>query len=209
MDALLAGIGETLAHPTVVMRADVLRAVGGYHVDAMPVEDFALWLRLGEMGELANLPEQLVRYRRHRETVCVRERPRQLKVTDALVGVAREQRKLPRLRPRRAPREVGSDAAYHLECARIALKTGRRAVTARHAWASLVSAPFWLAPYAALLACVLPTRVVHRLVHVYTRLREVSIGPPPPSPHIRKSAEHMTGARHSAPAPTSRREAVR
>jgi hypothetical protein len=36
-----------------------VRRVGGYR-DLVPCEDFDLWLRLGEVGRLANLPERLI-----------------------------------------------------------------------------------------------------------------------------------------------------
>ena len=37
-----------------------VKQVGGYRKQFMPCEDFDLWLRLGEVGRLANLPEKLL-----------------------------------------------------------------------------------------------------------------------------------------------------
>jgi len=53
------------AHPTVVMRAQALRAVGGYRRAFLHAEDYDLWLRLIEVGEVANLSEPLVYLRTH------------------------------------------------------------------------------------------------------------------------------------------------
>lgn len=52
-----------ISHPTVVMRTAVIRAAGGYRLHAG--EDWDLWLRVAEESQLANLPEPVIRYRRH------------------------------------------------------------------------------------------------------------------------------------------------
>ena len=54
-----------MAHPTVMMRADVVRAVGGYRALFAAAEDADLWLRIGDRHDLANLAEPLVKYRAH------------------------------------------------------------------------------------------------------------------------------------------------
>jgi GT2 family glycosyltransferase len=59
-----------LPHPAAMIRADALRRVGGYRNDFPWAEDFDLWLRLGEIGRLENLPEILLEYRRHPSGVC-------------------------------------------------------------------------------------------------------------------------------------------
>ena len=45
-------------HGSVVMRAAAARAVGGYdeRAECRHLEDFHVWLRLGTVGKLANLP---------------------------------------------------------------------------------------------------------------------------------------------------------
>lgn len=50
-------------HPSVLMRRDVLLAVGGYREWFGNAEDYDLWLRLLGRCELANLPQPLTRYR--------------------------------------------------------------------------------------------------------------------------------------------------
>jgi glycosyltransferase involved in cell wall biosynthesis len=54
-----------LNHPSVMMRRAAVEAVGGYHAEFEPAEDLDLWLRLGEVGRLVNLPEVLMKYRQH------------------------------------------------------------------------------------------------------------------------------------------------
>jgi len=52
-----------ISHPSAMVRTAALRAVGGYRAAFYPAEDLDLWLRLGELGALANLGEPLLRYR--------------------------------------------------------------------------------------------------------------------------------------------------
>lgn len=64
-----------LAHPTVMFRRGVYEAVGGYRPEYEPAEDFDLWMRMAELGRLANLPDPLVRYRVHlQSTTAMRSR---------------------------------------------------------------------------------------------------------------------------------------
>ncbi|WP_343528801.1 glycosyltransferase [Sphingomonas sp.] len=55
--------GSPLCHPSVMMRRDLVRAVGGYRVAYRHCEDYDLWLRLSERTRMANLPERLLLYR--------------------------------------------------------------------------------------------------------------------------------------------------
>lgn len=59
------------AHPSVMMRADMLRTHGLRYEEAFEkVEDYRLWSRLASLGDFANLPEPLLRYRSHSAQVC-------------------------------------------------------------------------------------------------------------------------------------------
>ena len=153
---LIDGRSNAMAHPTVMARRAALLAVGSYRVDSVPSEDLDLWFRLSRVGTLANLREQLLRYRRHANAVSICERERQWTVGMGIVNEARGKEGLQPLE-RRALRASGSRvAAYHFECARIALMTGPRTAAVRHAFASVASDPTWPEPYVALAACAFP-----------------------------------------------------
>ena len=64
-DAVAAALpeGSPLCHPSVMMRRDLVRAVGGYRAAYRHCEDYDLWLRLSERTRLANLPDRLLFYR--------------------------------------------------------------------------------------------------------------------------------------------------
>jgi hypothetical protein len=53
------------SHPTLVFRTEVFRAVNGYRAKFAPAEDYDLLIRIAERWQVANLPEALVKMRRH------------------------------------------------------------------------------------------------------------------------------------------------
>ena len=66
----LALRGHTaLCHPSAMLRASAVAATGGYRSECYPTEDLDLWLRLGEIGRLANLDEAGISYRMHSDSI--------------------------------------------------------------------------------------------------------------------------------------------
>lgn len=62
--ALLSGrVG--IMHPSATIRTSAIKAIGGYRTDFPWAEDMDFFLRLAEVGQLANLPEVLLDYRQH------------------------------------------------------------------------------------------------------------------------------------------------
>ena len=82
---LLCG-GGGLAHPTAMIRTSAIRKIGGYRKEYQWVEDKDLWLRLGEIGQLANLREPLVQYRLHEGSVCWRRAAEQRRLWEKLLN---------------------------------------------------------------------------------------------------------------------------
>ena len=58
-------VGSPLAHPAVMFRKDPVVALGGYRPRFKHCEDYDLWLRCSENGEIDNLQQVLLRYRVH------------------------------------------------------------------------------------------------------------------------------------------------
>ena len=67
-----------ICHPASMFRADAVERVGGYHDDAYPSEDLDLFLRLGEIGTLDNVPDTILQYRVHAHSISVTKRRHQL-----------------------------------------------------------------------------------------------------------------------------------
>ena len=56
--------GHTAVHqPCAMVRKSAVERVGGYDESFQSAEDLDLWLRLGEIGKLANLKEPVLKYR--------------------------------------------------------------------------------------------------------------------------------------------------
>ena len=88
---LLTGVCP-INHPSVMMRRKAVLAVGGYRAEMMPAEDLDLWLRMGERGRLANLPDVITRYRVHESSVSALLHDRQLGHLQAAVDEACDRR---------------------------------------------------------------------------------------------------------------------
>ena len=168
--ALLRGISP-MAHPTVVARGDALRAAGGYDARRYPSEDLDLWFRLGERGELANLPEMLLQHRRHRGAIGVRERETMKAMALTICNEARSKRGLPPRRGTPSLAGTNADARYHFECARTALIAGSHLTAVRHAAATIAAEPSRVYGYAALLACAVPKPLLRFLLDLRARWR--------------------------------------
>lgn len=71
-------MGSQFCHPSVMVRTEVMRAVGGYRALAGgAAQDYDLWLRIAERGRIANLPHVLLRYRMHEGQISVSRLERQ------------------------------------------------------------------------------------------------------------------------------------
>jgi glycosyltransferase involved in cell wall biosynthesis len=93
---LLNGEGGIVPHPAAIYRAEAVRRVGGYREQFNNSEDLDLWLRLGEVGEIANLPEILLQYRRDLGSVSHTKRDNQLRLKSIILAEAYDRRGLPK-----------------------------------------------------------------------------------------------------------------
>jgi glycosyltransferase involved in cell wall biosynthesis len=59
----------SVCHPMAMFRRDAVLRVGGYREELILAEDLDLWLRLAEVGRLRNLPEVVLQYRVHDQSV--------------------------------------------------------------------------------------------------------------------------------------------
>lgn len=60
------------AHSAAFFRRDAFLRAGGYREGYLPAEDYDLWLRMSELGPLANLNSVVVRYRLHSAQLSLR-----------------------------------------------------------------------------------------------------------------------------------------
>jgi len=78
--ATLARVLERInpfVHSSVMMRTALVRRIGGYRAAFGAAEDYDLWLRLAEAGDMANLADHLIQYRQHDSNLSRRDAIRQ------------------------------------------------------------------------------------------------------------------------------------
>jgi len=66
-----------IVHSTVLFKKSVAVSVGGYRREERHAEDFSLWGRMLEQGEFVGIPEKLVRFRIHEQSVSYQNLARQ------------------------------------------------------------------------------------------------------------------------------------
>ena len=75
--------GCPLAHPSVMMRANIVKAAGGYSDAFLFAEDYDLWRRLSSRTEIVNLAEFVLLHRQHSENVSKKHKAQQLAASRA------------------------------------------------------------------------------------------------------------------------------
>jgi glycosyltransferase involved in cell wall biosynthesis len=131
---------SAIHHPSVMFRTDVVRRLGGYR-DLVPCEDFDLWLRLGEVGRLANLPEKLITKRLFPGSIVARTLDKRQRVLTQILREAWDRRKLPG-DPPPAPQPIADRAALFRQWGWMALKGGHVRTSRRYAFKALATQPF-------------------------------------------------------------------
>ena len=155
--ALLYG-GWPVIHSSVMMRKAAIETVGGY-LDYFPYEDQHLFLRLSEIGQIDNLPEMLVKYRRHAESALGKAR-NTMPIRDFVMKEARQRRGLPDTPPgtENNPSQPAKPAAKSIwqsrEWAWTALRHKHVRTARKYAWRALREQPTskaaWKLMYCAL-----------------------------------------------------------
>lgn len=77
IQSLLRDGHTSFLHPTAMIRRSALLQVGGYDETYLTAADLDLWLKLAEVGEVANLSQSVLKYRVHTESISQRNRDQQ------------------------------------------------------------------------------------------------------------------------------------
>ncbi len=67
-----------ICHPLAMFRRDAALKVNGYDETYKVAQDIDLWLRLGELGELACLPDVILQYRMHQKSISEKKQAQQI-----------------------------------------------------------------------------------------------------------------------------------
>ncbi len=82
----------SLCHPASIIRKTAWEAVGGYSPDIRYAQDLDFWLKIGELGSLANISEPLILYRLHSNSASGTHRQEQYECMLTAVKRARQRR---------------------------------------------------------------------------------------------------------------------
>ena len=139
---LLKANGWAMFHPTVMMRREPVMTVGGYRREYQWSEDIDLFLRLAEVGKLANIPEVLLRYRQHYDSVNRTRRAVQMQINRRLLNETYHRRGLGPL-PGHVPEEYPTFTSFELARAWgwQALTNRNWKAARRHALAAIKAGP--------------------------------------------------------------------
>lgn len=153
IQALLLGGISLLHHPCTMARRQSLLQVGGYDETMVASVDLDLWLRLGEIGQLANLPETVLQYRLHSHSITHAKQTRQSQ--DALAACQRAwQRRGVQAEFIRQPADHLKQQRFWLRCGWDNFLAGQRAV-ARHCGIQAIRSQPLTGEAWRLLACAL------------------------------------------------------
>ena len=153
--ALMAARGQMVYHPSVIIRKQALLQVGPYRQEFDTAEDLDLFLRLAEIGRIANIEEPLLKYREHTGKVGHVRAAKQAETIQLVLEAAH------RRRGRVFSREifesnnrVVDSSERQRTWAWWALLAGNVATARKHAAACLIHEPFsletWRVLYCAL-----------------------------------------------------------
>jgi glycosyltransferase involved in cell wall biosynthesis len=158
VEGLLSEGSQLVYHPSVMFRRETLDQVGAYRPECFLCEDTDLFLRMAEVGRLANLAEPLLRYREHLGKLGRKRQREQRAVTRRVVDEARARRGLEPLA--RVPAAEGSACGpvHSFRCwGWWALMSGHVATARRYAAVSMARAP-WSVDSWKLLYCAIRGR---------------------------------------------------
>ena len=135
IEECLLGGRNCMSHPTMMYRKDAVIAAGGY-VDEYPTDDYGLWLRLLERGQLANLPRFVLNYRFHPQVNSIVKHADQRRLGQRVLDAACERRGLEArsLPPDNAPQSV---ARLHHHWAMAAVREGHWKAARKHSLQAL------------------------------------------------------------------------
>ena len=162
---MLRGQAGVLHHPTAMMRLAAVREAGGYREQYRHAEDLDLFLRMAEIGQLANLPDELYEARMHLGSVTRTESQRHLReLKRQIVAETRQRRGLGGGQVELdLPERDYDEAAHRLKWAWRALGDLHPRTARHHAWKVARSRPTSARAWGILAGSMLPTSVMGKL----------------------------------------------
>jgi len=162
---LLLDGGGQIIHPLAVFTRAAFEEVGGYDPRYAISQDYDLLLRLAEIGELGNLSDFLLKYRRHKGAITSSKRNAQINYAIKALLECYDRRAISidqLIIPDVAYPSIG--IPYHLDYARKALSAGNNDSARKHAFQAKAS----LSRYSVLwfeMTCIINPSRANKLVY--------------------------------------------
>ena len=150
----LQGRSSAICHPSTLIRRSAIAAIGGYAPTYYCAEDVDLFLRLAEVGLLANLNDMLLQYRQHVESIGYSKRNEQLHAAWRAACDAYTRRQLQNTPPEPDIAEATKLNDHREKWAWWALMEGNLTVARKYAVSTLCRRPLRIGSW-RLMACVL------------------------------------------------------
>jgi glycosyltransferase involved in cell wall biosynthesis len=145
-----------ICHPAAMFRRDAAARVGGYDDTFTTAQDVDLWLRLGEVGSLANVPSILLKFRLHESSVSETKRVQQREMSRLACERAWARRGIEGRFDAEEPWRPGTDRASQYRYALLygwwAFNSCQRGTAISYAWKAISRQP-WKPGGWKLLAC--------------------------------------------------------
>jgi glycosyltransferase involved in cell wall biosynthesis len=136
----------SICHPAAMLRNLGRNAIDWYDEQCLDAEDLDLWLRLAEVGRLANIPEVVLTYRIHAESISEAKGQRQRDAMRRACALAWVRRGIRGHFEGNSHWRPGRDAAslhrFALQYGWTAWAQGHRDAWRSYAWQALRSRPF-------------------------------------------------------------------
>ena len=143
IEHLLLRMRWPIVHPAVAMRADAVAKTGGYLEKYLTVEDHDLFLKLGEIGKLANVDEVLLKYRQHfKSTVYTTAHSQSKNLVEIITAACARRGIAVPAEVELRPVENVTEATHRRNWAWRALAAGNIETARHHAWGALRASPF-------------------------------------------------------------------
>lgn len=146
IDAIhMAGRGGAIINPSTMMRKSAFMQVGMYRENSLHAEDMDMFLRLAEVGKLANLTNTLLHYRQHPSSIGYKHAKTQQASAAQVAKAAYSRRGIPHesIVPATLPEvEQPLPEDIHTKWAWWALHAGNISTARRHGFQALRMRPF-------------------------------------------------------------------
>ncbi|WDI43869.1 glycosyltransferase family 2 protein [Bremerella sp. P1] len=168
LDARAFQVGEcAMCHAATMFRTTALRDLGGYRDKYTYVEDYDLFFRLAEIGQLACIPDVLYYYRQLPQSICRTKKQEQRRLVVECIretcerrGIDFDEKTSP---PELIPYEI-STSRHYVNVAVQSILGGNPKTARANAFTALQHQPWHPFPWAAYALSFMPSSVTRSLV---------------------------------------------